>query len=135
MKSTYAPYPKILSTYLYIAGLALLFWWPLSHWFFSEWYHQILGFTSWNDSFVRIIGTCGLAVTALIFLAAKNPLKNSDMILILIGFALALAATYTYNILYSDFPPAEWANVAACLINAGILMILRPRRLKNTAKR
>lgn len=130
MQDFTAPRPRILKAYLYLAGLVVLFWWPLSHWFYSDWYHSLLGFESWDQDFSRIIGTCGLCVTAITFLAARNPARNRDMILVLIGFALAMAATYAYLILFSDFPGREWGNVGFCLVNACILFILRPERWK-----
>lgn len=53
---------RVLKGFLGIIGVLLLFWWPLSHWFFSDWYHGLLGFAagSYPEGMVKMIGTCGV---------------------------------------------------------------------------
>jgi hypothetical protein len=50
---------KALQVYLAIMAALLFAWWPLSHWFFSDWYHGLLGFApgSYADDMVKMIGT------------------------------------------------------------------------------
>jgi hypothetical protein len=51
---------KTMRVFLSFNGIFLLFWWPLSHWFYPDFYHNLLGFTigSYPDDLVKIIGTC-----------------------------------------------------------------------------
>lgn len=59
---------KLTSIYLCVLGMMLAWWWPLSHWFFSDWYHQMLGFETgtYPDNMVKIIGTNGLVLVLLL---------------------------------------------------------------------
>lgn len=117
----------ILKIYLWTLGVFVLFWWPLSHWFYPEWYHRLLGFESFDGSLVTIIGTTGLVVVLNIFMAAYDPVRNSGMILILILFSAAMAGTYFYLIQTQGFPKLEYANTALLIVNGLILIGLYPR--------
>lgn len=120
----------LLKIFLYLAGTALLFWWPLSHWFYSEWYHTLLGFKagSYPDGMVKVIGAAGVMPVLLAFFSARDPVRNRGMIIILITFSIIMAGTYVYLILSNRFPPAEWLNVAICLVTALVLIILFPSK-------
>lgn len=124
------PHPdrlRILRIYLWLLGTFTLFWWPLSHWFYPDWYHRLLGFSSFDPSLVTIIGTTGLLVVLNIFFAAFDPIRNRAMIIILIVFSLAMAATYFFLILTRAFPVREYANVALLIANTIVLIVLYPR--------
>ncbi len=120
----------ILRIYLFALGLFTLFWWPLSHWFYPDWYHSLLGFTSYDYSLVKIIGTIGVVPVMGMFLASKDPVRNRDFISSLLVFFILMAATYVFLIHTRDFPRKEYFNVALLVINAGILGFLYPWRIK-----
>ena len=119
---------QIVSIFLWIEGVLLLFWWPMSHWFYPDLYHRILGFTSgsYPDAMVKIIGSCGFLIVALIFFAALNPRKNRDIIISIIFFALLISITYIYLIITMQFPVLEFVNVAISLISTIILVVFYP---------
>jgi len=119
----------ILRVYLWVNGIFLLFWWPLSHWFYSDFYHKLMGFKpgSYQDSLVKMIGVSGVIPVLLLFSVAKNPLKNKDSIIILITFSILLACTFLYLILKGDFPVKEYLNVGLSLFSALFLIIFYPR--------
>ena len=117
---------KILKIYLWILGVFLLFWWPLSHWFYPDWYHNLLGFSNYDYALVKIIGTCGIIPVLGIFFTALRPEKNRDILLILIVFAILMAATYIFLIINKGLPTKEYINVVMSILNAVILIILLP---------
>lgn len=110
-----------LQRYLAIAGLAVLFWWPVSHWFYPEWYHALLGFASYDPGLVKIIGTTGFLAVANIFLAAWEPVRFRPLIIVLIGFSILLIGTYIHLIRTGQFPPGEYVNVGILALNAIVL--------------
>lgn len=118
----------IIKSFLLINGVVLFFWWPLSHWLYPDLYHQLLGFKlgSYQDSLVKVIGTCGVFIILLSFFAAKNPIKNRDMIKTLIISAFLIALTFIYLIARGDFPTSEFINVGLSLFSALILQIIYP---------
>lgn len=117
---------RVLRAYLLVLGVFTLFWWPLCHWFFSDWYHSLLGFGSFNRDISAIIGTIGMVPVLLIFFAAKNPVRNRDSLLVLILFALLMAGTYVYLIVFRDFPVLEYFNAGILVFNAAVLIVLFP---------
>lgn len=105
-----------------IAGF-LLAWWPLSHWFYYQWYNDLLGFTfsATNDGLVKMIGTCGvLPVICLVSLALK-PRDNGPLVAGLSVFSVLLALTFLFLVLRGDFPRRELINVAMTLGLAAFL--------------
>ncbi|MEW5734198.1 MAG: hypothetical protein AB1921_05045 [Thermodesulfobacteriota bacterium] len=119
---------RVLKIYLWTAGIFCLFYWPVSHWFYPEWYHRLMGFTSYEDSFVKIIGTLSLLPVAGIFALALRPLQNRDLAALLTVFAVLMAGTYVFVILFRGFPAREWFNVALLFGNAAGLCVLYPWR-------
>ncbi|MBI5248665.1 MAG: hypothetical protein HY912_04155 [Desulfomonile tiedjei] len=118
---------KILKAYLWILGILVLFWWPLSHWFYPEWYHRLMGFKDFDSSLVTIIGTTGVVVVMNIFMAAIDPIRNRGMLAILITFSIAMAGTYCFLIQTQGFPSREYFNMALLMLNTVILTALFPR--------
>lgn len=117
----------ILKAYLWILGTFVLFWWPLSHWLYPEWYHRLLGFEDFDSSLVAIIGTTGLVVVMNIFMAAMDPMRNRGMLAILITFSIAMAGTYFYLIQTQGFPRGEYLNMTLLIVNTIVLSCLYPR--------
>ncbi len=116
----------ILKSYLWLLGFFILFWWPLSHWFYPEWYHRLLGFTDFDPSLVTIIGTTGVLAVMNIFLAAWDPIRYRATIVILIVFSILMAATYLFLIQTKGFPRLEYLNAALSIANAIVLSVLFP---------
>lgn len=124
---------RIISILLLAGGILLLFWWPLSHWFYSDFYHNLLGFKpgSYPDPMVKIIGSCGVLPVMMMLLAGLNPQKNRNIIALLVLFSLIIGMTYFYLILSAGFPEAEYWNAALCLITAFVLLIIYPWKRTN----
>jgi len=118
---------RMLQLLLSVMGLFLLFWWPLSHWFYADWYHMLLGFSSYDPALVRIIGTSGIVPVLLIFVTATDPIRYRGNLAILVLFSLLLAGTYVFLIVSGQFPVQEVANVILCVVSAGILVMLWPQ--------
>ena len=118
---------RLLRWYLVGLGGFTLFWWPLSHWFYADWYHHLLGFTTYDYSLVKIIGTMGFLPVLGMYFAARDPVRNRDFILSLAVFSLLLAVTFVFLIETHDFPAGEYVNVGLSAGNALTLLTLYPR--------
>jgi len=121
---------KIVRTYLWIAAIFLLFWSPLSHWFYPDFYHYTLfGFDSYDVALVEIIGTISVIPTLLLFFSALNPVRNRDAVKTLIVAGFLMSATYVYLINTSKFPVLEYFNAGLFFLMALSLWIIYPWRL------
>lgn len=118
----------VLKIYLWLVGTFTLVWWPLSHWFYPDWYHRLLGFERYDYSLVKIIGTIGIIPVLGIYFTALNPLRNRDIVITLLVFFVLMAATYIYLISAHNFPVLEYINVCLLLVNTIILGALYPWR-------
>lgn len=121
---------KIIITriFLLMCGIALFFWWPLSHWFYPDVYHRFLGFVpgSYPGSMVKIIGTCGIVPVLLMFFAAVNPVRNKDSVVVIILFAALISMTYLYLIQTGAFPVYEYINVVFSVFTIAFLILFYP---------
>lgn len=107
---------KLLRIGSLIAAAALLFWWPLSHLFYSDWYHGLLGFLpgSYQPSMVIVIGICGFLPVMQLLLIALDPLRNRQSIVTMMIFSLLLIVMYICLISQDRFPKQETFNIAVC---------------------
>jgi hypothetical protein len=124
---------RIIKIFLWVVGIFLLFWWPLSHWFYSNFYHQLLGFKigSYQDNMVKIIGTTGIIPVLLMIFSALDPLRNRHMIITLIVFSFSIALTYVFLITTDQFPKREYINVALSVFLGTFLLVFFPWKEKN----
>jgi len=120
-----------LRGYLLLMGVGLIFWWPLSHWLYPDWYHTTLGFSpgTYSIGLVRVIGTCGVVPVILALAVARDPLRNRDALIALVGFSILMAFTYIHLIRAGLFPHGEIFNVLLCLFSAALMIILYPWRM------
>lgn len=123
---------RIVIIYLWLNAGFVLLWWPLSHWLYSDYYHRLLGFAagSYQPSMVKVIGTCGMFPVLLLVAVAKNPVKNRDMIKVLIVLSILIAATFLYLIKSGYFPSKEYFNVILSSLNALLLFLFYPWKSK-----
>jgi hypothetical protein len=125
------PRLQILKIYLWLTGIFLLLWWPLSHWFYAEWYHALFGFENpaqyAHNSLVKIIGLTGFCPIFLMFFAALNPIRNRDALKVFIITGFMVPIVYFYLIQTHGFPPLEYFNAAMYAGTALILIILYPK--------
>ena len=83
---------SLTKIYLWIAAIFLLFWSPLSHWVYPDFYHYtIFGFESYDEALIKVIGTISFIPTLLLFFSALNPVRNRDSVktLIIAGFLMS----------------------------------------------
>jgi hypothetical protein len=118
----------VLKVYLWFLGTFTLAWWPLSHWFYPDWYHHLMGFQQYDYSLVKIIGTTGFIPVLGLFFTAANPIRNKDFVITLLIFFVLLAGTYVYLINTRGFPVREYINVALLLVNTIVLGAIYPWR-------
>lgn len=121
---------KITKFFLLITSTLLFFWWPLSHWFYSTWYHTILGFETWNESLVKIIGTCGIFPVLIMFTSGLNPAKNRVNIFTIVVFFFLFGLTFLYLTISGAFPVKEYINVGLCFFSSIFLFIIYPKSLE-----
>lgn len=104
---------KLFSVSLFGVAVFLLFWWPLSHWFYYAWYNDLLGFafSATNDGLVKMVGTCGLLPVFALVALALRPKKNGPLVAALSVFSVFLALTFLFLVSRGDFPRGELINV------------------------
>jgi hypothetical protein len=117
---------KVLQAYLWVFGVLAVFWWPMGHWVYPDWYHGILGFENYELAFVRVIGTLSVLPALGICFAAVNPLRNRDFVIALMGASVLMIGTYILLIQTQEFPTGEYLNVGVLVINTVILSLLYP---------
>lgn len=105
-------------------------WWPLSHWFYADWYHVFLGFQATDDAMisalVKVIGTMGLFPVLLLAYIIKSPGQARPYILIFLAWSVGMAATYLHLIWGGVFPQGEYINVALLVGNFAVMGWLMP---------
>jgi len=117
---------KIFRFYFYVLAVVMLFWWPLSHWFYPNIYHSLLGFESYNSAMVKIIGTLSFFAVLGIFFVARDPIRNRDFFISLMVMSGLMVATYFYLIQTDQFPVLEYINIILLLANCMIASLLYP---------
>jgi hypothetical protein len=117
---------RVFRIYLWLLGAFTLFWWPLSHWFYPDWYQRLLGFATYDYALVKVIGTIGIVPVLGMFFAAAEPLRNRDFVVTLLVFCVLMALTYVYLIRGHGFPQREYVNAALLAGNGILLAILYP---------
>jgi hypothetical protein len=121
---------KILQIFLVVAAAFVLFWWPLSHWFYPEWYHVLMGFEHparySNNALVVTIGLEGFLPVLVMFFAAANPLRNRDIIKALIVFGLLGCGVVIYLVRTEIFPSKEYLNALLYGMTSICLLLLYP---------
>lgn len=128
MKIAQTPRIKMLRAFLMLNGILLFFWWPLSHWLYSDLYHRVMGFGAVDayDSFIKIIGTCGIIPVLLMLFSAKDPLRHRTEIITLIIFGFLLSATFGYLTFQGFLPVNEYFNAGLCFISSLFLLLAYP---------
>lgn len=121
---------RILRVVLFVLGLLLLVWWPLSHWLYSVWYHALMGFENpaqyADNALVRVVGLTGFFPVLLLFFAALNPLRNRDIVIVLIIYGVLGGCFTSYLIESGQFPRPEYLNVLLYFGTSVLLLILFP---------
>jgi hypothetical protein len=123
---------KVIRIYLWLAAIFLLFWSPLSHWFYPDFYHYTLfGFDTYDDALVKVIGTISFIPTLLLFFSALNPVRNRDSVKTLIVAGFLMSITYVYLINTHNFPTLEYFNAGLFFLMALSMWIIYPWKLKS----
>lgn len=104
-------------------GVIFILAWTLTHWFFYDYYSIFLGVPpgTYQDSLIKMIGTCGILLSMCFFVIAREPDKSVLLIKMVSLFLVLLAGTFIYLVFYSDFSKAEILNAVAFLALAIIL--------------
>jgi hypothetical protein len=121
----------IFRIYVGLFGIGSLFWWTLSHWFYPDWYHNLLGFHALSApeyAMVKTIGTLTVLPAVGMLFVARNPERNRDLFLSLLILSVLMVGTYLYLMTVGDFPTGELLNVVLIVVNMAILSRLYPWR-------
>ena len=119
---------RIYSVLFAVGGL---FWWPLSHWLYPDWYHNFLGFdvlTTGEYAMAKTIGTLAFLPVLGMVLIARHPERNRDFFVGVLILSLLMVGTYVYLIATGDFPSGEWLNVGLISMNVAVSCWLYPWR-------
>lgn len=113
-----------------INAVVLFFYWPLSHWFYSDFYHSMLGFApgSYDPDFVKVIGTLGMIPVIGFAYSAFRPEKSDAFICAFAIWCFLMSATYVEVIINGQFPSREYFNSVLVFV---IGLSLLPDVIKN----
>lgn len=120
---TYEKRKKLFFRIWNTVGVIFLLAWTLTHWFFYDYYSLFLGVPpgTYQDSLIKMIGTCGVLLSMCFFVIAREPEKSELLIKMVSTFLVLLAGTFIYLVLYSDFSRAEVLNAVAFVAIAVLL--------------
>lgn len=122
---------RALRAYAVFMLVFISLWWPLSHWLYPDWYHDLLGFGPLDgpilDAMVKIIGTMGLFPVAILAAVIKTPNQARVLLQVFLLWSVGMAATYVYLINQGVFPVGEYLNVALLAGNFVVMVVLMPR--------
>lgn len=103
-----------------------LFWWPLSHWFYPNWYHRLPGLVTYDHAPGKVIGTVAVVPVLGMLFATADSLRHRDFVLVLLVFCVLMAVTYIYLTQNHGFPVREYVNAALLAGNGVLLAALYP---------
>ena len=119
------------------SGVIQIAYWSLSHLFCPKWYLASVGMTELAANpgpvliFMHEIGILTLGIGLVTTLAAKDPVKNFAVIIMLYVVSIGSVATSLYHILVNHTASGEWATVIIISVQLIILTILYPwKKLK-----
>lgn len=120
---------RIFRIYCALSAVVLCFWWPLSHWLYSDLYHSLMGFSpgGYQASMVKMIGTCGVLPVMMLGYLAFAKERPAKLVTIMSVFSLLIGATFFHLIQSGQFPKREYINVGLCLFTAIVLQGLARR--------
>jgi hypothetical protein len=127
----------ILRWFLLLSGVVQIAYWSLSHLFFPKWYLASVGMTGLAKNpgpaliFMHEIGILTLGIGLVTMLAARDPIKNFSVIVMLYVVSVGSVATSLYHILVNHTASGEWTTVVLIAVQLVILTALYPwSRLK-----
>jgi len=105
-------------------AVLLLFYWPLSHWLYSDLYHRMFGFApgSYDQDFVKIIGTMGMIPVLGFVYAAFRPNESRAFLFAFTRWCFLQSATFINVVVDGKFPDREFFN-AGLLFLVGLSML------------
>jgi hypothetical protein len=121
----------LLTWYLRLLALITMFFWGGSHLFFPVWYleniaHKPASFlTPQNILLVNEIGGLALAMGIVMWIAAKQPVKNFAVIVMFYLAGLSSLSVTLYHILVRQ-ASQEWSHVIMLVVLLAILTLLYP---------
>lgn len=114
--------------YLFALGIFIFFYWPVSHWFFSDWYHKLYDFKkgSYPTSFVKMIGTNGILPSLCFIIIAVNPTAYRLLAIAMLIYLALMTFTYLHLIRIKEFPRKEFYNIILITCNLVIISLFFP---------
>lgn len=99
----------------------------VTHVFFAKAYFtDLMGFASYQDSMVKLLGVVGLFVSILAFFVLRDPLRNRDIVISFIAGGIVMSVAMVYVINYGDWPAREYVNAIMLFALSIALLFLYP---------
>ncbi len=123
---------NLLQWFLLLSGISQIGYWSLSHLFFPKWYLASVGMTELARDpgpaliFMHEIGVLTLGIGLATILAAKDPVKNFSIIVMLYVVSFGSIGTSLYHIIFAHMASGEWATVAIISVQMIVLAVLYP---------
>lgn len=122
---------QILKWFLRLSAIIQIGLWGITHLFFPEWYLRTIAgkspdiLTIQNRLMVNEIGVMSLAMGIATWLASKDPIRNFNIIIMMIITGIGSISVTLYHILIRQ-ASQEWSHVFTVLLQLIIIGILYP---------
>lgn len=115
------------------ASAVLMFLVSFTHLFCAEWYHEVVigltgvdfthGFTA---AVTNVVGVLYLGISAAVWLAASNPIRNKVIIKMLYIINIGLIIVFSYHVVFQGYTSKMLGFVVIITIQLILLTILYP---------
>ncbi len=124
----------LLKGLLILGGVVQIGYWGISHLFFPGWYLGSIGLTDLAADpgetaiFLHEIGVLAAGMGLATILAARDPIKNFAIIVVLYAVGIGSVLVSLYHILFQGMAAGEWATVILISAQLILLTVLYPWR-------
>ena len=122
----------VLKWLLVLSGVVQICYWGLSHLFFPEWYLRSIGMDNLAANpgetliFLHEIGVLAVGMGVATILAARDPVKNFAIIIVLYIAGIGSVLTSLYHILFGGIASGEWLTVCTITVQMILLSVFYP---------
>jgi len=127
-----------LKWFLLLSGVSQIGYWSLSHLFFPRWYLKSVGMNDLAANpgpvliFMNEIGILTLGIGLATILAARDPIKNFSIILMLYVVSIGSVSTSLYHIVVNHNATGEWTTIIVIMVQLIVVTALFPWKKLNS---
>lgn len=123
---------KILRIFLKVVAIFMFFYWGITQLLFPIEYHALIGVEEYNPSsnydlfIANLTGALVVGFAYAAWLAAEDPIKNTNLIRVLFVTGALVIFVYIYNLQFRGLSPVNWIDAAVLSVLLLILIAIYP---------